>query len=399
MALLAFAVLLFSFACGAPAPSESGQSALQKRAAELAQTTILVDTHIDIPYRFYEGVPEDLTKRAMRHDFDYVRAKQGGLNAAFMSIFTPANFQDTGESYDVANALIDIVEGFEREWPEHFAIARSVADVREHFERGVVSLPMGMENGAPVRDLAALQHFYDRGVRYITLTHSRANQIGDSFGEPRKWHGLSPFGEEVVREMNRLGIIVDVSHVSDETARAAIELTTAPPIASHSSCRRFVPGFERNISDELIQKVAAKGGVVMINFASFFARADLFEKNAPVRAHIADFLKQHALTRNTTELREYETQYRTERDLYADVTDIVDHIEHVIDLVGVDHVGLGSDFDGLGAGLPEGLKDVSAYPNIVYHLLERGHSEADIAKICGENLLRVWGEVEKRALE
>jgi len=399
MSRLAFAFLLFSLACSAPPSNEPEQAALTQRAADLAQQAIVVDTHIDIPYRFYEGVPEDLTQRAARHDFDYVRAKEGGLNAAFMSIFTPANFQDTGESYDVANALIDIVEGFERQWPEHFAIARSVADVREHFDRGMVSLPMGMENGAPVTDLASLRHFHDRGVRYITLTHSRTNHIGDSFNEPRKWNGLSPFGEEVVTEMNRLGMMVDVSHVSDETARDAIELTTAPPIASHSSCRHFVPGFERNISDELIRQLAAKGGVVNINFASFFARADQYEKNGPVRAHLADFMQQHGLARNTTKLREYETQYRTERGLYSDVTDIVDHIEHVIGLVGVNHVGLGSDFDGLGSGLPEGLKDVSAYPNIVYHLLERGHSEADIRKICGENLLRVWARVELRAAE
>ena len=168
MARVSLALLLFSLACSGP-----DRGSLADRAVKLAQEAIVVDTHIDIPYRFYEGVPEDLTRRATRHDFDYVRAKEGGLNAAFMSIFTPAGFQATGESYDVANALIDIVEDFERRWPEHFAIARSVAEVREHFGRGVVSLPMGMENGAPVRDLGALQHFYDRGVRYITLTHSR----------------------------------------------------------------------------------------------------------------------------------------------------------------------------------------------------------------------------------
>ena len=137
----------------------------------------------------------------------------------------------------------------------------------------------------------------------------------------------------------------------------------------------------------------------MINFASFFVRADLNEKNGPARAHLAEFLSQNGLTRNTTELREYETQYRTERGLYADINDVVDHIEHVIEVAGVDHVGLGSDFDGLGAGLPNGLKDVSAYPNIIYELLERGHTEDDIAKICGENLLRVWADVERFAAE
>lgn len=274
---LILALALFLPAC----ESSERMVDLRARAAALADHLILVDTHIDTPYRFYEGVPEDLTLRASRHDFDYPRAKEGGLNAAFMSIFTPAQLQDSGQSYEVANALIDIVEGFERKWPDHFALARSAADVRDHFERGVISLPMGMENGAPVKDLAALEHFYDRGVRYITLAHSRANQIGDSFNEPRRWRGLSPFGEEVVREMNRLGIMVDISHVSDETANAAIDLTAAPPIASHSSCRRFVPGFERNISDELIRKLASKGGVVMINFASFFLRADLNEKNGP----------------------------------------------------------------------------------------------------------------------
>ena len=380
------------WACGSPEPAIDPH----KRAAELAHKLVIIDTHIDTPYRFHEGVPENLSQQATRHDFDYVRAREGGLDAAFMSIYTPAQFQETGESYAIANELIDIVEGFERSWPDKFAIARSVTDVRRNFARGLVSLPLGMENGAPIKDLDALRHFHGRGVRYVTLTHSRSNQIGDSFSEPRLHGGLSPFGEEVVREMNRLGMMVDISHVSDETARDAIALTTAPPIASHSACRRFVPGFERNISDELIRAVAEKGGVVMINFASFFVRADLNEKNRAVRAHLADFLQQHGLTRNTVDLREYETRYRTERGLYADVTDVVDHIEHVIEVAGVEHVGLGSDFDGLGAGLPTGLKDVSDYPNIVYHLLARGYSEDDIAKICGENLLRVWAQAESR---
>ncbi|MCZ6506712.1 MAG: membrane dipeptidase, partial [Acidobacteria bacterium] len=251
--------------------SETEASAsIDARARALAQETIIVDTHIDVPYRLGEEM-EDISQRTEKGDFDHPRAVAGGLNAPFMSIYVPSSMEDDG-AYEFAEELIDMVEGFERQWPEKFAVARSVADVREHFERGVISLPMGLENGAPIEgDLENLRHFYDRGIRYITLTHAENNHICDSsYADEKQWGGLSPFGREVVAEMNRLGVMIDVSHVTDDTFEQVLELTRAPVVASHSSCRHFTPGWERNMSDVMIAELGDNGGVLQINFGSAF---------------------------------------------------------------------------------------------------------------------------------
>ncbi len=379
--------------------AESGP-ALKERAARLAQELLIVDTHIDVPYRLQEK-EDDISQRTEGGDFDYVRAKAGGLNAPFMSIYTPAELQQTGGSKELADQLIDMVEGFQEKWPDKFAVATTPDDLLAHFEKGLISLPMGMENGAPIEgSLENLRHFYDRGIRYITLTHGKNNHICDSsYDTERKWNGLSDFGREVVAEMNRLGIMVDISHVSDDTFFQVIELSKAPLIASHSSCRKFTPGFERNMSDEMIQQLAEKGGVIMINFGSSFISGELLKKGEAAREHFRQYLEENQLERDDPRAREYIAQYRREHVGYADITDVVDHIEHVIQIAGIDSVGLGSDYDGVGDSLPTGLKDVSTYPNLIEELLKKGHSEADIEKICSGNILRVWKEVERIAAE
>jgi membrane dipeptidase len=261
---------------------------------------------------------------------------------------------------------------------------------------------MGMENGAPVEDdLANVAHFAERGIRYITLTHSKNNQICDSsYDEERTWHGLSPFGREVVAEMNRVGIMVDVSHVSDETFEQVLEVTRAPVIASHSSCRHFTPGFERNMSDEMIRELAANGGVIQINFGSSFLTAAA-NQWAKARSEAIDaFVAEGGLESDDPAVVEFRRRYLEEHPLpRATVEDVADHIDHVVELAGIDHVGLGSDFDGVGPSLPTGLEDVSRYPNLFRVLLERGYSDEDIGKIAGGNLLRVWREVERLAAE
>jgi membrane dipeptidase len=366
-------------------------------ADSLAKNIIIVDTHIDVPYRLTEEW-EDISKRTSKGDFDYPRAISGGLNAAFMSIYTPAELENKGTSKTTAKNLISLVEDLVKKNPDKFALAYSVADVTKQFNTGVISFPMGMENGSPIEGkIENLKYFYDKGIRYITLAHSKSNHISDSsYDENKRWNGLSPFGKKVVEEMNRLGIMVDISHVSDSAFYQVLEISKAPAIASHSSCRYFTPGWERNMSDEMIKKLAEKGGVIQINFGSSFLKKDIREKSSAVYSYISNYVSRNKLT--PKEEKEFRTKYYAEHNPgYASVKDVVAHIDHVVKLVGIDYVGLGSDFDGVGDSLPEGLKDVSQYPNLIYELLKAGYSEKNIEKICSGNILRVWSEVEKIA--
>lgn len=382
------------------APPPPAETDFQAEAARLAQDILIIDTHIDVPYRLHEK-PDDVSVRTENGHFDYVRATEGGLDAAFMSIYVPASLQEEGGARELADELIDLVEGIEARAPDKFAIARSVADVRASFDQGLFALPMGIENGAAIEDdLGALQHFYDRGVRYVTLTHSEANLICDSsYQEERRWNGLSPFGREVVAEMNRLGIMIDISHVTDDTFFQVIEISNAPVIASHSCCRRFTPGFERNMADEMITRLGEKGGVIQIAFAPSFLTEAAQKQSAELWPIIQKYAKENDVGWDSPGVREQVALYYKEHPKAgAGVSDVADHIEHVIELVGIDHVGLGSDFDGI-SDTPAGLEDASAYPSIIEELLRRGYDEQDIRKICGENLLRVWAEVERIAAQ
>ncbi len=394
------AICLAMAACG----SEESETAVvdpQIRAAEIAHTSIIVDTHIDVPYRLEEKY-EDVTEATEGGDFDYPRAVAGGLNAPFISIYTPAEVEETGGAKEMADRLIDVVEDITQKAPDKFAIAYSVADVRRHFDEGRISLPMGMENGAPIEgNLDNLRHFYDRGIRYITLTHSKSNHISDSsYDENKRWQGLSPFGEDLVMAMNQLGVMVDVSHVSDEAFYDVMEITKVPVIASHSSARAFTPDWERNMSDDMIVRLKENGGVIMINFGSAF-----LTETSNVAAYAAfdayeKYLEDNGLDAADYPSADFEKTYREANPYpYASLDNVLDHIDHVVKIASVDYVGIGSDFDGVGDSLPEGLKDVSGYPNLVRGLLERGYSEEDIRKVLGENLLRVWSAVETHANE
>ena len=375
--------------------NDIADSELRMKASELAQNYLIVDTHQDVPYRLRKRM-EDISKRTTGGNFDYPRAKEGGLDAVFMAVYVPADYEEKGGAFTFANEEIDTVEGFARDWPDKFVMARSAADLREQFGAGRISLAIGIENGAPIEgNLANVKYFYDRGVRYITLAHSKSNHICDSsFDEERKWNGLSPFGREVVAEMNRLGMIVDVSHVCDKTFYQVLELSKAPAVATHSSCRHFTPGWERNMDDEMIKLLAKKGGVIHITFGSMFVSGKVNKEFPARRKHINEYIKAHNLQGD--EKQEYARAYLKENPYSdADVADVAAHIDHAVRLVGVDHVGLGSDFDGVGDSLPNGLKDVSCYPNLIGELLKKGYTERDISKICSENFLRVWSEVER----
>lgn len=391
-------LLLAFFVCSsfAAAQNQPSDAQLKTKAQKLAKQYIIVDGHVDIPYRL-RNKWEDIAQRTPGGHFDYVRAKAGGLDAPFMSIYIPSEYEHTGGAKALADTLIDLVEGLVKSNPKKFAVPHSAADVRSQFKRGLISLPMGMENGSPMEhNLENVQHFYKRGIRYVTLTHGKDNHISDSsYDTTRTWRGLSPFGRRVVVEMNRVGIMVDVSHISDDAFWEVMRVTTAPVIASHSSCRHFTPGWQRNMSDEMIKELAKNGGVVMINFGSSFIHGEFQQKETK----IWEYLAAHKLRFEDPKAQEFIQQYLKENPLPAvSVTDVADHIDHVVKLVGVNYVGFGSDFDGV-TSLPKGLEDVAGYPNLIAELLKRGYSDKDIEKMCGGNLLRVWSEVEQKAKE
>lgn len=372
---------------------------LQSKAHELAQKFMIVDTHQDVPWRLRKK-QQDISVRTPSGDFDYPRARAGGLDAVFMAAYIPPDREDDGTAYTVAEETIDMIESWAEKWPDKFVLARSPDDLKQQFSAGKVSIVIAIENGAPIEGkLANLKHFYGRGVRYITPAHSKCNHICDSsFDEKRKWHGLSPFGRKLVPEMNRIGMIIDVSHVSDESFFQIIELSKAPVVATHSSCRAFTPGYERNMSDEMIKLLAEKGGVIQINFGSMFVSKQVSEGFAKRRKHVLKHIEKHGLTGEEEDA--YVDEYVKAHPIGdADISDVVANIDHVAKLVGIDYVGLGSDFDGVGDNLPTGLKDVSCYPNLIFELLKKGYTEEDIEKICSANFLRVWSEVQKTALD
>lgn len=375
-------------------------------ADSLAQTYILVDGHVDLPYRLtvkrfrltkeFLGIPV----RSGQGDFDYVRAKKGGLDAPFMSIYIPVEQQRAGAAKVLADSLIDMVEAIIRESPDKFAAATTPDEIIANTKAGKLSLPLGMENGAPIEtDLANVKYYYNRGIRYITLTHSKDNQIGDSSGDTtRTWGGLSPFGIEVVKEMNRLGMMVDISHVHDSTFYHVMKLTQVPCIASHSSCRAFAPTVSRDMTDDMIKKMGENGGVIMVNFYNAFLDSAVVNQNDKNRKKLQALLAEKNLSYKDSLAKPIIAQFEKDNpSLKSDVKMVANHIDHIVKIAGIDHVGIGSDYDGVDGQLPTGLEDVSKYPNLIFELLKRGYSPEDIEKICSGNTFRVWNEVIKAA--
>ncbi len=368
-------------------------------AQKLAHDATIVDTHIDAPSMLISHW-DDLGVATPGKEFDYPRARQGGLDVAFMSIYTSPDEDATGTATQSAHTQIDAVEAMVGRHPDKFAVLGSPKDLKR-LQPGRVLLTLGMENGAPIGDdLAQLKVFRDRGVRYITLAHSANNRISDSsYALEKKWGGLSPFGEKVVAEMNRLGIMVDVSHLSDGAIEDVLRITDVPVIASHSGMRHFTPGFERNISDDLAKQVAAKGGVVQLVFGTGFvnpkAAADLtafFQAEAEFERENAALAKAGKPTRSKDAFEKEWNDAHPTPETHIDA--VLDQIDYAVKLIGADHVGIGSDFDGVSGHLPVELRSVADYPNLVEGLQKRGHSDADIRKILGGNLLRVWSAVE-----
>ncbi|MBB3839985.1 membrane dipeptidase [Runella defluvii] len=371
----------------------------RKKADELAHKYILTDGHVDLPYRLkiknfrlereYLGIPLKTTEG----DFDYERAKKGGLSAPFMSIYIPSSYQQTGGAKELADSLINMVRGIATAHPDKFGIVTTPKEADANFKKGVISFPMGMENGAPLQTISDVAYFRKKGISYVTLTHGKDNLICDSSYDTTHTHkGLSAYGRDVVKEMNRVGIMVDISHVSDDAFYQAIELSSVPVIASHSSCRYFTPTFKRNMSDDMIKLLAKKGGVIQINFGSSFLDEKYRQQIEALQDKFGQALKEKGIKMGSPEADEFQKQFQKENPvLFADVETVADHIDHVVKLTGsTKHVGIGSDFDGVGDSLPTGLKDVSQYPNLFYVLLKRGYTESDIANIMYKNVWRVW---------
>jgi membrane dipeptidase len=378
---------------------------LKKIADSLAQQFIITDGHVDLPYRLkvknfrlekeFLGIPVSTTEG----DFDFERAKQGGLDAPFMSIYIPSRYQlqdDKGKA--LADSLIDMVNGIIAAHPDKFGAAGSPQEIETNTQAGKISLPMGMENAAPIgNDVKNIEYFFKRGIRYMTLTHGKDNQISDSsYDTTQTWNGLSPFGVAAVKEMNRIGMLVDISHVSDSAFYDVLKIVNKPVIASHSSCRYYTPGFLRNMSDDMIRALGKNGGVIQINFGASFLDS-VARTNSKLLDSLEAVLAEKKLTsRDAAAQPIIDGFIKNHKELFSDVERVADHIDHVRNLAGIDHIGIGSDYDGVGDSLPIGLKDVSQYPNLIYVLLKRGYSPNDIEKICYLNVKRVW---EKNLIE
>ncbi|MDZ4363211.1 dipeptidase [Brevundimonas sp.] len=387
-------------ALAAPALAQDAEDAArQERVRRILSRTPLIDGHNDLPWALRQNHGNDphavdlstnLDAATYLHT-DIPRLRAGGVGGQFWSVYVPASLTPP----DAAVATfeqIDTVKRIVAAHPDVFALAYTADDVVRIHRSGRIASLIGMEGGYSIADsLGLLREFYDAGARYITLTHSRTTTWADSATDAPKWGGLSPFGEEVVREMNRLGMMVDLSHVSEETMLDAMRVSAAPVIFSHSSARA-VTDHPRNVPDSVLRLMAEDGGIVMVTFVPGFVSEEVRSWNAARAAEEARLksLNPGAPDVVTAGMTAWTAAHPVP---VATLADVADHIEHVRDVAGIDHVGIGGDFDGVDS-LPAGLEGVETYPALLSELIRRGWSEADIRKLAGENLLRVMRAVE-----
>ncbi len=380
----------------------ASSDSISEKAKKLHFSSIVVDTHDDTTQRLLDG-KFDLGARNSSGSIDIPRMREGNLSAIFFSIWMPSKF--TGpEAVNRALVQIDAVREQVRIHPNDLVLATTAAEVRDARKQGKIAALMGVEGGHMINsNLGVLRSYAALGVRYMTLTHSGNDEWADSSTDKAVHNGLTDFGRDVVREMNRLGVMVDISHVSDKTFYDALEVSKAPLIASHSSCRAICDA-PRNMTDQMMKDLGAKGGVIQINYHSGFLSQEFRdaekanpELNKAISAEVqkrcgddegCQLLEGDRLT------RDYVEQGKLPR---VDWSKIIEHIDHAVKIAGVDHVGLGSDFDG--ANMPYGMEDAAKLPRITEALLQKGYSEGDVKKILGENTLRVMAEVERVSRE
>jgi membrane dipeptidase len=381
------------------AATRRGQRAATLKIVQPGERPVTVDTHADTPSEFRDH-PFDLGVWNSSGHFDYPRMKAGNLDAEFFAAYVPAKYANRGAAAYCMSIMETIHEMVDR-YPSFVRFAASTGDIRSAVRGGKRAILIGIEGGHAIEDsLDLLRAFYRFGARYMTLTHTNSNNWADSSGDEGKHNGLTPFGRQVVTEMNRLGMLVDISHVADSTFWNVIETTRAPVIASHSSARALA-GHKRNMTDDMLRAMAKNHGVVMVNFYPVFLSDEVAkasrERDTKLAPQIAE-LK----AKDPDEGEVYNKGLKELMDANPipkiPYTLIVDHIDHIVKVAGIDTVGIGSDFDGI-PGTPTGMEDVSKLPAIRSELERRGYSRGDIDKVLGENLMRVFAEVERVAKE
>jgi len=405
--------VVFALACstafGATATTP-GDDAIATRAARLHRGAVVLDTHLDVPYKLEEHWADLAVAGATPH-FDIPRARRGGLTAGFFAVYVPAGFAEAGGAARKTLELIDMVQRVVADHPADLVAAGSVAEIRQARKEGKIAILMGIEGGHAIEDSpGALRSFHRLGVRYMTLTHTNTNNWADSSGpfylpdfnpaDHRRHQGLNELGREVVRVMNRLGMMIDISHVSDETIDDVLETSRAPVFASHSSCRA-IADIPRNLTDAQIRRIAERGGVVMINIGSYFLDQEVVDVQRKAVAALRpdyDRLKDLHAGDPLKRAEEIHKLLDTVPRRRTSWTRAVDHIEHVLRVAGPEAAGIGSDFDGI-EDPPEGLDDVSFLPRITEELLRRGHSESVVRGVLGENFLRFFARVEDVAAQ
>ena len=382
--LIFLLLLLCSISPTAQKPDDAGE-----RAKKIHFSSIVLDTHIDVTPRLQ--TEWKFTDEHATGHIDLPRMKRGGLNALFFSIYMRGTI--TGQkAVDDAKARIAAVHKLAQDLPDKVLLCTTAADVRRAHSQGKIAALMGMEGGHMINNsLPTLRMFAELGVRYLTLTHSVNTDWADSSGDQPKHNGLTDFGKDVVRELNRLGVMVDISHVADKTFWDALAVSKAPMIASHSSCRAL-SGHSRNMTDEMIKALAKKGGVIQINYLDSFIDNDLYLWSQKTQAARRELSQKYPGRENAAKIRE-ELEKQFGPAPKASWERIVDHIDHAVKLVGADHVGLGSDFDG--GSMPVGMEDCSKLPKITEALVRKGYKESDIRNILGLNTLRLMEEVER----
>lgn len=372
---------------------------LWQRALKLQRDAIVIDGHNDITSIMVDDDYDIATPSKGKYHTDLDRLREGGMTGEFFSIYVDGKYAKEGGSARRAIDLIDAVYRAAERYPDRIMMASTVADIRQAKKQRKLAALMGIEGGHAIENsLSALRGFYRLGVRYLTLTHNNTNDWADAARGEAKHNGLTDFGKEVVREMNRLGMFIDVSHVSDKTMSDALEISKAPVIASHSSARALCE-HPRNINDELLKRIGKNGGVVMVNFyTSFIDQKSLDAERARERDFKpqVDALKLQFPNDAQRVSAETDKLYATRPLPPTPISVLIDHIDHIAKVAGMDHVGLGSDFDG-GVTLPEGITGVQDLSIVTYELLKRGYSEAEIKKILGGNFLRAFAEVERVA--
>jgi len=395
-------VLLFLFVISTVVPTvaQTRDERLWQRALQIHRRAIVIDTHNDVTTPMtnddydLSGTPPAPYRTSIE------RMKKGGLTAEFFSLYVKPWYVEHGGSARRTLDMIDSVYRAVERHPRDLMIATTVADIRRAKRQGKIAALMGIEGGHAIEDsLATLREFHRLGVRYMTLTWNNTNNWADAGRGEKKHNGLSDFGKEVVREMNRLGMLVDVSHVSDETMSDALDVSKAPIIASHSSARAL-SNVPRNIPDDLLRRIAKNGGVVQVNFYSVFVDTATVSPQSAERDRRIK-AQQDAIDEKYKDDPERRAEESDKLEAAnplppLPISKLIDHIDHIVKIAGIDHVGIGADFDGAN-DMPEGAQDVSMLPNITYELLKRGYSERDIRKILGENLLRVMAEAERVA--